>query len=298
MTLHLGAHRTSSTSAQRELARRAAEPDCPYRFAGPETLRPRATQLVHAIGKTPGLHALATPLLLRWVLPEWRDFTGTRRMAPSIVSDEVFLGSLDESLLDPRGLYPDARRRLRGLSRLFADHSVRIVFTVRPYADWFTSAYAWRITRRPLPPPRRLANDWMARARKWPEVVSDIIDVFGACEVIDFRSVREDPGIVIRTLTGASVDGPAERRFGQSHKGSVIRSLVRRHRQGKPVNDEVLRRLVARKPPGLAFDPFGKKKRAELGARYETDLERIVRLGAIISTPHLSKEPIIERTAI
>ncbi|MEX2518778.1 MAG: hypothetical protein WD969_05545 [Paracoccaceae bacterium] len=290
VTVHFGAHRTGSTSIQTALADYARAAGVgKIRMIGPDELRPDVTMIVNLLAAAPGLPFLATPLLLRWVAPSVHGALH----APGdsvVVSDEQFLGGQEQSLLEPRGLYPDARRRVEVVRWLLGGATPRAVLTVRPYADWFASAYAWTIVRAPLPEPRELAAQWARLPRGWPEVVRDIMAVFGACEVVDFATLRQRPRAVLRRLVGDAAADIEGRHDGRSLPARGVAEVLRRRAAGEPVDLGGLASLRRDFRQGRKFNPFTLDQRRALNARYQRDLDEIAALGAGIRRPRATPQ--------
>ena len=106
LILHLGAHRTASTSTQRALLDYATnEGRDRLAFAGPEILRPRVTQVTHYCAALPLLWWTMTPLAL-WMARPAVAAVARRQNRRRVISDEQFIGGLKPNLLDKRGAYP------------------------------------------------------------------------------------------------------------------------------------------------------------------------------------------------
>lgn len=290
VTAHFGAHRTGSTSIQYALADYAlAAGGGRLRLIGPDELRPAVTLVVHILAAAPGLPFLATRTLLRWIAPSVHDALHAPGVAV-VVSDEQLLGGQEQSLLDPRGLYPHARRRAMAVKRLLGGTAPRVVLTIRPYADWFSSAYAWTIVRAALPAPRKLATQWARLPRGWPDVVGDLMAVFGSCEVVDYATLRHRPRAVLRRLIGAEAAQIEPRHSGRSLPAPGVAEVLRRRAAGEPVDLGDLASLRRTFRRGRKFNPFTLDERRALNARYQRDLATIAALGAQIRRPQRDDE--------
>lgn len=281
LTLHLGAHRTGSTSAQRAIEAWAAR-EADIAFAGPDAFRPALPLVLGALGAAPALWRAATPLLLAMAAPAVRRVV-TSGAGPRVLSEECILGPMSSCLLDRRGVYPGAPRRLRAVRRMIGRRPVRPVLTVRAYDEWFVSMYSWTMLLRPLPEAAALAEEWAGRARGWPEVVSEIVEVFGGCEVIEFGAVRRDPGAVLTALIGDSgAEIPVER-AGASLSAAGLAEVAERRRAGEAIGIADLGPIRTRHRGGPPLQPFSAPTLAALEARYQRDLARIEASGAAVT---------------
>lgn len=283
LTLHFGAHRTGSTAAQSAMAAHlAAHPEADIAFAGPDDLRPVLSWTMHVMGAVPFAWRLATPLLMTMTAPRARAVV-TSAATRRVISEEGFLGPMAECLLGRAGPYPRARRRLGMLRRMIGSREARPVLTVRSYDDWFVSMYSWTVLHRPLPPVSALAAEWAARARGWPEIVEDVVSVFGSCEVVDFAAFRRDSQAVARAILGEAAAGmPPVTRVGASLSAKALAAVEARRAAGDAVGleDRLELRLAFRGPP---VDPFDEETRAALRARYARDLDRIAARGVKVT---------------
>lgn len=287
ITLHLGAHRTSSTRTQRLLRDAQAKGRLTGTwFAGPDDVRTLAGIGAFAVDRAPATWRLGSPA---WLHIGQRDLArriadGDRRI---VISDETLLGDIDAAVLGGRGLYPEAPARMRGLRRTFGRRPVRPVLAVRNYADWFASAYATVVRRRPMPEPSGLAAAWARLPRGWPDVVADVVAAFGRCDVVRFEDIAWDKDVLLRALAPDEMPNlPRNRvRFFPSMSGAAVEELGRWRADGRTFVDDDLNRLIHRlrgRPPLAPFDDAAK---ASLEARYAADIASIPGLGARMLEP-------------
>lgn len=226
---------------------------------------------MRALAAAPGLWRLATPALLAMTAPAARTVVTSRRTR-RVISEECLLGAMTECLLSPRGIYPDAARRLRALKRMIGRREAKLVLTVRAYDDWFVSLYSWSLLHRKLPPAPALARAWAGRARGWPDLVREIEAVFGSCEIIEFGSLKRDPGAIVRALIGEAID---IRHAGASLSAAGLAEVEARRRQGERVGIGDLGEIRSRRRNEAPLDPFDEETRARLRERYARDLALI-----------------------
>lgn len=169
ITLHIGAHRTATTSFQHYMRQNAPRlRRLGIGFWGP--LRTRAGMFEglmpddRADGRSPDTarRRIGTAL-------DRADKAGLRHL---IVSDENILGRPSQNL-SARTLYPECGDRLEALRRAFARRIDRTVVTVRPQPGYWPSLIAYAVYRG-QPVPDANALDRIARDRRsWQDVLSD-----------------------------------------------------------------------------------------------------------------------------
>lgn len=255
-------------------------------YAGPKEVRRLAGLAAIVIDRVPVATSLASPWLLRRTLPDLAAAIASGDRAV-VISEETMLGVIDRSIMTGEGLYPESGRRVRALRRLLGRADVRPVVAVRNYADWFASAYATVIRRRPLEFPEPLAAAWSALPRGWPEIVSDVIQAFGQCDVVRFDDLKWDKEIMLRALTPGEVDRlPRNRvRFFPSMSAAAIRELAMWREANRKFDTDELNAMIERHRGTPGLKPFTEADRAMLDDRYAADLERLKALGADFVEP-------------
>ncbi|MEM7487704.1 MAG: hypothetical protein AAF390_01130 [Pseudomonadota bacterium] len=203
ITLHLGAHRTATTSLQRLMMRNAGD----LRERGVVVWGPRQTRsgLLTGVLGDPGrvrlrrdvqaYRAAGRVALLR------SDMTraGIERL---VISDENMLGGLRENLLLGR-LYPSVSARLHRLAGALRGVE-RVCLSIRSPDAWWTSAFAF-LMMRGFPPPEAATIDAILRARRtWRHVIEDVAAAFpeATLDVWTFEERASDPGGLHALLTG------------------------------------------------------------------------------------------------
>lgn len=287
VTLHLGAHRTSTTRAQAIMARAHSMGRLRHTFyAGPNEVRQAAGLAAVVIDRAPVTVRLAAPWMLRRVSPSLAEAISAKTQAV-VISEETLLGVIDRSIRTGEGLYPEAGLRVRALRRLLRGVDVRPVIAVRNYAEWFASAYATVVRRRPLPEPTKLAAEWAALPRGWPEIVEEIVAAFGRCDVVRFEDLHWDKEIMLRALTPDEVDRlPRNRvRFFPSMSAAAIRELAMWRAAGRKFDTAALNAMIERHRGTPGLKPFSDADRAALDARYVADIERLTAVGGCFVEP-------------
>jgi hypothetical protein len=199
--LHLGAHRTATTSFQswmREQAPRLSEHQIGYWGPGrtrggvlagvlPETgfLTP-AEQLERAKGRIARNLARCTA-------------KGIRSL---VISDENILGAPRRALKD-RELYRAAGFRLARYEEAFQGRISHVHLTIRSLDRWWASVAAFAVSRgEPVPP--RAAFATLAQSRGWRDVITDIACALpgAAINVSVFEEVASRPAAKLFAMTG------------------------------------------------------------------------------------------------
>ena len=173
VTLHLGAHRTASSALQRLLDREAAR----LSRAGLAVWTPRRIRsglLTGLLGdpgrQVPRRDRAATRAAGRVaMLRQEMTAQGRTRL---IISEENALGGLRENILLAR-LYPTVAPRLERLEDALPGID-RICLAVRPQAEWWTSAFAFLMTRGFAPPDAVTLQAVAGSRRGWRHVIEDI----------------------------------------------------------------------------------------------------------------------------
>jgi len=214
ITLHLGAHRTATTSLQTLLVDRAVQlsargivclvPPRPGR-RDQETIR-GLLDAVRSERKRRGPFKHLTRAVAKHRLRGRLDRLAKEQFGTHpervIVSEEMLLGPAFDRTGD--AIYPDLTRALGPFLTLCSGRIDHVHLTVRSYASFLVSVYAMRaIYAGPLPPFEDLAATLCAPRRRWPDVVADIRGLLGTnvLEISQFEtSTLADRA---RWLTGA-----------------------------------------------------------------------------------------------
>ncbi|WP_417720964.1 hypothetical protein [Salipiger sp.] len=197
--LHLGAHRTGSTSFQTYL--RGADAQLAGQgigFWGPWRTR---NGLFHGLMDPPPRpgEAKRAPGRVRLAAAA----SDRRGMAQLVVSDENMLGS-PRACLRARKLYPDAGKRIARVREGFGRIDLALL-QIRSPENWWSSAMSHLLLRgAPMPDAAALAQI-AGCARGWRDVISDI-----ACALPDTRLVvtpferfATRPDRLLQCMTGA-----------------------------------------------------------------------------------------------
>lgn len=206
--LHIGAHRTGSTSFQTYMRRHAAD----LREGGLAYWGPFRTRKGLFSGILPG----KMPGLLKDTAARARGRIALQRIKAEeagvqtlLISDENMLGTARKCMITQR-LYPDVGLRMARFAEAF-DHQIdRVVLTVRAQDLWWRSAGAYAVTRGMGLPSAKMRAEIAQSLRGWRDVVTEL-----ACAlpeeteimVLPFESFAGRSDAMLQAVAG--VEGPA-----------------------------------------------------------------------------------------
>jgi hypothetical protein len=196
--LHVGAHRTATTTFQTYLRQnRDVLAGTGIGFWGPWRTR---NGLLSGVADRPAKASDAKRARGRVQLA--LHAAGQRGVTRLVVSDENMLGSTRQSLRAGR-LYPAAGERIARVSEGFG-RVHRIVLSVRSLDAWWASSMAFLIPRgQPLPSEARIAQ--IAESpRTWRHLVTDLACACPQAEivVVPFECYADNPGAQLALMTG------------------------------------------------------------------------------------------------
>ncbi|MBY4893161.1 hypothetical protein KUL25_10330 [Rhodobacteraceae bacterium N5(2021)] len=203
VVLHIGAHRTASATFQHHMSRsRADMAEGGVVYWGPKIVRGGLFR--GAIGGVEGVMA-----------SQERRFAGRCAMRAEavrqtgathlVISDENMIGSLRAALEHTR-LYPDAGRRIAAYAHGFERHRVTVAVCVRDYADWWTSAMAFRLSRGGPLPRTDLRECLVTQPRRWRHIVEELARVLPDARIVvwSHEASASAPHRLLQELTGFS----------------------------------------------------------------------------------------------
>lgn len=210
--LHLGAHRTATTSFQtyleserRSLAARGVAIWTPERtrsglFSGlvgrPNEYSPE--NMIRA-SRSSGVIRIEAKRL---------ENEGFQQL---IVSEENMIGATRDNLREAV-LYPSTAERLSNFRVAFADRCVRVGIAIRDYESFWSSALAFAVGRgHRLPSPNDLKT-LVRQPRRWREVITDVAQAFPRAEVVvwPFQHFAGQPQFAFTALSGMATPKPIE----------------------------------------------------------------------------------------
>jgi len=227
--LHLGAHRTGTTSFQQVLGHnRNALEGAGVAFWGPQRTR---KGLFHGLIKPRALvddtvvkQAARSGHVIRIEMDRLAD-AGAQAL---VVSEENMLGALGANL-NQRRLYPDAGFRLGRIAAAFGGRVNRVALAIRAYEAWWPSAVSYAVPAgQPLPCGATL-DHLVTQPRRWRHVVEDTARAFPGAEVVvwAFEAMVGNVQGQLSMALGAQSPVPL-RRSGDWHHRSATATDLRR----------------------------------------------------------------------
>ena len=223
--LHVGAHRTATTTLQQHLARhrmRLAQDGVIY--WGPRVARGGLFRGATA-GRLPPMPWRAGRVAGRCKMRAAAiEQTGAETL---LISDENMLGSL-RSCLEDAQLYRDAGARVSAFAKGFADHRLTIALSVRTYADWWSSAMAFRLGRAGPLPRDALRERMVTQPRRWRYVIEEIARTLPDANVAVWthEQMAGAPQRVVAALTGQNTFAGAVRVSNPRPTGPELRGVL------------------------------------------------------------------------
>lgn len=180
--LHLGAHRTASTSFQYYLRRNAARLEA----NGTAVWGPQVTRkgLLTGALPVPGLMSAAEQFKrargrVSLALAK-AEGTGARRV---VIADENLIGAPRRNLRDMR-LYPGAGERMARYHGVFGGRLRRVVFSIRSQDAYWNSSLAFSVARGGYVPGAVERAHIAGNTRGWRDVITDIACALPGVEII------------------------------------------------------------------------------------------------------------------
>lgn len=268
--LHLGAHRTATTTFQSELERNAEGLGdlglavwTPRRtrsglFSGLIHKPEDVTEAIERQGhRASGVIRIEIERLAR------------RGMRQLLISEENVIGAARNNLRSER-LYPHADERLMRFRRAFDGRKLRIGLSVRAYDSFWASCYGYGVARGHRLPDREQLDRLVTQPRRWTDVIRDLARGLPGAEIVvwPFERFADRPADVLAELTdGIRMAGPGAWSESPLNSGPRLPHLRRVLRErGDP---EGARRL----PPGDGrWMPFDEAQVQAMRAQYREDL--------------------------
>ena len=263
--LHLGAHRTATTTLQHMLGQsHVGLQGAGLGYWGPKRLR---------AGLFDGLYsANDTPLLGKSGRAQKRVRLQARKAADHgtallFVSEENMLGTMRRLLTQTR-LYDGAGARVARFAAGFEGHGVTLGVSIRCYDAFWTSVIGWRLRHGGMPPDGALCERLITQPRRWRHVIADLAQAM--------------PGIAIRVWTHEAMAGRPDQLITQL---TGVRLAMRGQDAWCNPTPHAARLITECRDRGLLegaavlplragrFMPFSTHQRAILRAQYQEDLD-------------------------
>lgn len=208
--LHIGAHRTGTTTLQRFLSRnRDGLARDGVAVWGPRDLR---AGLSDGLVKAP--HRITPDVLRRGERSCARmqracDQLDAAGVDTLLVSEENMIGSMPNNLL-ARALYPHSGFRLQRFAPAFADRCTTIALGIRSYDRQWASALAFCMRQGFGAPARDILDEIAVQKRTWRDVIADAARAFPGAKLVvwPFEALVALPEAQCHAMTGRAVPGP------------------------------------------------------------------------------------------
>ncbi|MEO0401901.1 MAG: hypothetical protein AAF214_05955 [Pseudomonadota bacterium] len=204
--LHIGAHRTGTTTFQAYMRQHTAA----LRAEGVGFWGPMRTRkgLFAGVQPVPGL-GLSGAHRARGRIMLQMDKAARAGVETLVVSDENMMGA-PRLNLRMRSLYPDAGERMARYACAFDGRIDKVVMSVRVLDHFWGSTAAFAVARGHLVPCDQLCETIAQGARSWRDVIADVAcAVPGAeIEVTPFETVIGRPDLTLATCTGQTAPRP------------------------------------------------------------------------------------------
>ncbi|WP_299416285.1 hypothetical protein [uncultured Sulfitobacter sp.] len=284
--VHLGAHRTGTSSFQMMLAE-----NCDVlRAAGYDVAYPGRDDIPHGD--------------LRLRLPQPRN-TGkweatflpgaTKELARHATADTHAMILSEENIPGkmihfPNGqFYPAAEKRLHVLAAAAGAPVLRAVLVVRDYAGLYISAYRKRAEDNPSPPFAEGRQNMLKMDRGWPDLVRLVFKHLGVQELVVIEYGRRGrsvdmAGMLVPDLADVSLVEPA-RRMNHSATDAAMIELQKRYHAGEKLARGDWQQIIAEHRDDRAsygVSEFSKRQKRILDGRYAEHLDEIAAMPAVM----------------
>ncbi len=262
IVLHLGAHRTATTSLQGMLGdSHVALQEVGLAYWGPKRLRAGLFDGLYGGGPT---------------LPPRQHGRAARRVALQLeaaaqfgaafvfVSEENMLGTM-RLITRAQRLYPDAGARVARFAEGFGGHELTLGLSIRCYDAFWASVLGWRMRRGgPLPLPA-LCDRLVTQPRRWRHVIADLAQTLPEARVTVWthEAMAGLPAELIARLTGCRLTlRGADRWCNPAAPLAEFRAYL----------DDIGADPALARGAGGRFMPFDPHQRAAMRAQYAQDL--------------------------
>lgn len=182
--LHLGAHRTATTSLQRMMGAQGtmlAQRDVAY--WGPK--RTRAGLCHGLLGPSEAVLPWQVDRARRRIAAQARSTqeAGARTL---FISDENILGAMHAMICDT-SLYPGAGARVARFAQGLKRYPLTLGLAIRSYETWWRSMLAFQLLRDGPLPTRDFCKRIMRQPRRWPHVIADLAQAMPEARLLVWR---------------------------------------------------------------------------------------------------------------
>lgn len=261
VVLHIGAHRTGTTTFQDYLRRHSGQ----LSAQGIAFWDPRRTRkgLFAGIQPVPGLGRDAARRARGRILLQM-DKAKRQGAETLLISDENIMGSVRQNLRSRR-LYADVGERLSRYVYAFDGLIDAVAMSIRALDYHWSSAAAYGVSRGHSAPSDMHLAEIAAAPRTWRDVVSDVACAASGADVrvLPFERFAGRPNAMLRAMTGGSV--PFDSSVAWLNRSPGARDLrAMLHERGE--DSDVIPDESGR------WAPFGRQQRAVMTENYADDI--------------------------
>ena len=293
LIVHLGVHRTGSTSFQASLSNNRGI----LQAEGIALWTPQVLRQMAGFSKTVMMVRGGQAPALKTMLARECDQLQADGMRQLLISEENIIGTM-EANLRRASLYPDATERLQAYAQILPVAPKRIAIGVRNLIDYWVSVYGYVLdTAKALPQPFDKLAPRLAQAGGWLPLIETVRHVFPNAEIVVWpmeerahQPLKNACEVLGRATGHTGLRGKKIFRnkglrpevFGMAH---ALRAQTPGLTQ-KALQDALTKALDARDPdanlPQMVF--FNPAQRAALGAQYAADLAQLAQghAGAVL----------------
>lgn len=266
--LHVGAHRTATTSFQRYLERHKPVLRS-HKIAHWGPMQTRSGLFSGLLKKPSNVGADTARRAQRSSGAIKMEIANLRRagFGHLVVSEETMLGSMRQNLA-AAALYPDALPRLLRLRAPFVANLTRIVVTIRNYGGYWSSALAYSIRGGARVPDAPTLDRLVTQPRRWRDVLHDVRIAYPKADIVvcPFESFAGHSDALLRSAVGGHVIGADFARDDKWHNHSPTCDELRQVLQQRGDDPAAITKYHGR------WQPFGDTHRAVFDAQYAQDI--------------------------
>lgn len=223
--LHIGAHRTATTTFQHYLRDQRPElRDRGIGYWGPGRTRNGLFHGIHAQGREAGPMFRRATGRIALNLARCRD-KGCRAL---LVSDENMAGTVRHNLR--RGaLYPGIGERLARVHVAFSGQVAQVVLTIRSLDLYWTSALGYGVSRGHPVPDADALDRLVTAPRSWCDVIADVACAMpdARIRVLPFETLGGRPDALLSEILGESCPpDSSDRRLNATPKLPRLREIT------------------------------------------------------------------------
>lgn len=199
---------------------------------------------------------------------------------PVILSEENIPGRMFNFLQGQ--FYPFAEIRCAALRTAWTGPIAHLMLVVRPYDQLFESAFRKRAEDNEMSDFSEVVDNYMDIDRGWPELVQVMQDVLKpeAMTVVPYEARGTNLDLLGRLVPSLATDGLVEpqSKLNQSATDSALEELQIRYRRGESLSRSDWQAVIQHHVGAThktGFATFADEEKAELSARYASDLKQI-----------------------